>query len=250
MNRKTILCFLLLLLFSFGGCESNDTFSSSIILPSDSQSAASPSLPPTAEEETMDATLLSEFLMLVYGGETAAPSGALFRWEEEIQLSIAGSPTPEDYAVLHSCLDEFSTLSGLPPIAITSGQGNLTIHFIPASQIAAPASLDTASQSHWGIVQCHWRKADHTIAQGTITIACDEPTQSQRNHLIVQSLAKSLGIVGGESQDPASIFYGHWAEHTSLSSRDREIIELLYSPCLQPGMSMNQASEALLCCEG
>ena len=67
-------------------------------------------------------------------------------------------------------------------------------------------------------------------------IATDVTDQQDRNHLILEELTQSLGLMNDSYQYGDSIFQSEWTETQSLANIDYELIYMLYNSSLSPGM--------------
>ena len=70
-------------------------------------------------------------------------------------------------------------------------------------------------------------------------------TADERAHLIREELTQSLGLLADSARYEDSIFYQEWTTTNRYSPLDRAVIEMLYQPLLLPGITVEEALEAL-----
>jgi hypothetical protein len=203
---------------------------------SNTDDEASGKISAQALEGFYDAAFHSEY------GDTGRD--ALFRWEIPLKLFVKGESTPEDIKTLQTFLENLNTnVPGLPDISFTDTQSeaNVVISFVPFEDMAG--SLENYVDSNWGFMNCF--SDDKTIRYGLIAIATDVTTQTDRNHLIQEEFVNMLGLTADLDFGQESIIYQPYTTTQSLADMDYEMLNLLYSPFLQYGMSLAQAKAAL-----
>lgn len=212
--------------------------------PSASLTAAPASAAPAAlaDEET-----LSYFSAVVFSTEYGGSSeddNRLRRWEEPLLITVDGSPTDEDLAVLNRHIGDLQAVPGMPEIRRVRSGGNVAIHFVPLSAMgnAVPGYVE----GNWGFFRVWWDESLR-MNRAEVAIASDVTTQPQRNHLILEEVTQLLGLMQDADSHADSIFYGPWTETQALSALDWRLVALLYRTDLSAGMTreavMNQFTQ-------
>ena len=176
-----------------------------------------------------------------FGVEYGHSSSVLHRWGEDIRIRVHGEPTDADLATLQDVIQELNNLSPGLKLTATRRDANVDIHFIPESRFTTmdpkyvPVNL--------GFFRAWW-DGDGVIYRGKILIPSQGITQQERSHLIREELTQSLGLFRDSWQYQDSIFYQGWTSAEEYSPLDRQIIGMLYSPQVEPGMDRGQVLRA------
>ena len=95
--------------------------------------------------------------------------------------------------------------------------------------------------TNWGFFWVLWdSKGD--IYRSTILIDSSRISQRARNHLILEELTQSLGLMKDSNEYINSIFYQGYTYTTSLTPMDRDLVEILYN--YDPGFNSGTSLEA------
>ncbi len=172
------------------------------------------------------------------------------RWpaDQSVEVSVAGSATPEDLAVLDAAIAEFAPL--IPGgVERVGSNGDVRVHFAPKGEWAAivgdpDADLTPSGWTYTYSVGTGERPAAAgvlTEADIVIDVAAAQPA---RNRVIAHELGHALGL--GHTRCPATLMFDGDAARPlwSLTPLDRELIEMLYDPRLEPGMSPDEVEAA------
>lgn len=203
--------------------------------------AAATPAPAATPAATASADASTEyFLELAFSAEYGG-DGILCRWEAPISIEVHGNPTREDLATLQALLDDFPQVPGLPPVRRVAGGGNVQLFFVPLEGLGnvVPGYVP----GNWGFFYTLYDKG--VIHSAWVGIATDVTDQAQRNHLILEEMTQMLGLFSDSNRYEDSIFYGPWTQTQQLSSLDWEVLRLLYSARLKPGMTRSEARAAL-----
>ncbi len=160
-------------------------------------------------------------------------SNTIERWEEPIYLKISGDYSEEDYSTLTNFVDRFNSLGLTQKITIVDEKYNFEVYFYPY-----------IGGTDW--YASNVRTNNDAIYNVYIRIANDEPTQKERNYIILFSITDAIGLRYISDKYPDSIFHPEWTKVQTLSDMDFELIRMLYSPSLHAGMNEEEAKEALL----
>jgi predicted RNA-binding Zn-ribbon protein involved in translation (DUF1610 family) len=167
----------------------------------------------------------------------------IHKWTQDVLIQVIGQATGEDKDVLDRVATE---LSGL-----VQAQG-IRIDFVGSSPTT---KLYFASPARFARIEPHyvppntaffWSQWDATsIYASTILIASEGITQHKRDHHIVAMLAKNLGLMKKSSAEPTSIFFNGENESTELAGIDRLVVQMLYNPAIENGMTADDVRAVL-----
>ncbi len=175
-------------------------------------------------------------------GDTARDK--LIRWEIPLRIFVRGEFTREDMQTLEALLQGLQArVPGLPKMDFSPSEeeANVVISFVPFMRMAE--YLVTYEDGNWGFMNCF--SDDKAIRYGMIAIAADVTKQDDRNHLIQEEFVNMLGLTADLDFAPESIIYQPYTSTQSLAEVDYEMLNLLYAPFLDAGISLAQAKAAL-----
>ena len=158
----------------------------------------------------------------------------LQKWVSPICYSIQGSPAEEDLSVINQFASWLNGMEGFPGIYETEDpmQANLQFHF------CSPQEMLTLMGDHFvdmdGAVT-FWYEED--VIYRAIICCRTDLSQPLRNSVILEELYNGLGPIQDTALRPDSIIYAEYAETQSLSQMDKLILELLYHPAMECGMT-------------
>lgn len=198
--------------------------------------------PRTAKEGKMQAL---ECLMECGFSSEYGEGGFLTRWEEEIFIYAGGDATEEDMEKLDSFLMELSfRVPFMPPVERVEDpeNANIRVMFVPLDEMAdhAPDYVE----GNWGFGTHYWM--NFVRYEGEVVICTDATSQIQRNHLIMEELIAVLGMTNDHYSYEDSIIYQGWTEVQELSEIDWLMLNMMYHPSLEPGMTAEEAREVLI----
>jgi len=180
----------------------------------------------------------------VSGNECLEINHYLHKWTSDIKVRIQGYPTPDDIESVNSVVIDLNGLTQTIDISTVEKGGNIEIYFIPEIQFVdiLPSYIPT----NWGFFWVLWdSKGD--IYRSTILIDSSRISQRARNHLIIEELTQSLGLMKDSNEYINSIFYQGYTYTTSLTPMDRDLVEILYNydPGFNSGTSLEEAKTIL-----
>lgn len=227
----------------------------------DQASSAIASLHQSAAEElsstrSYTGEQINYFLEVALKSEYGDSEPTIKKWDGDINITVFGSPTPEDLRTLQLVIDELNTLVSrirLQVISTTSHKNqfilhrnpqsrshnsNLEIYFVPESEFAKyePNYQPVNYGFFW-----NWWNDNYAIHRSKVLISTVGVTQQERSHLVREELTQALGLMGDSEQYSDSIFYQGWTETTHYAEIDKALIEMLYRPEIRPGMTRSQA---------
>lgn len=194
-----------------------------------------PANTPVATASPVHSSGITKEDMLAYFLEVAVlqPEGFLLRWEAPIKVEIKGNYTDEDYERIVSQLDMFNDIGTLPPITVVKKGGNFTIHLVPMAQMNQ--IFPDYKDGYRSYYNYYWND-DYQLNKFVTSVASDETSQEQRNYLLLEMIARGMGIFNGSTKYQDSIFQSEWTDLQSLSDLDYMVIGMLYCPAIKPGI--------------
>ncbi len=179
-----------------------------------------------------------------FGSEYNSSTDRLVRWDSPIRIYVGGNPTQQDMNTLRSFIMELNLrVPELPNITLVNREAdsNVQYFFVPLRQMGNYVSNYT--EGNWGYVS--YRYQNYRIYTARIAIAADATNQRQRNHLIMEEFVGGLGMGNDHYLYSDSIIYQPWTEVQAPSEVDWLMLNMVYSPHVQPGMSYTQVYNAL-----
>jgi hypothetical protein len=187
---------------------------------------------------------LDYFLAVALNSEYhgAEGKGIIKRWEQPITFEVTGKYTKKDMQCIDNFIKALSTVEGIPPVSRAEKDGNNKLYFVTLDELAGVCPGYVSG--NWAYTTAYWLdyKMDSTLSG----VAIDVTNQKQRNHLIIERLTDSLGLLDDVNKYPDSIFYDKWTETQKLSDLDWLLIRMLYSPAVKAGMGAEEATENLI----
>ncbi|MFD0857760.1 DUF2927 domain-containing protein [Roseovarius aquimarinus] len=222
-----------------------------------------------------DTDLLRNFEKIAFHDEYArnrglAPgdgrAGGLRKWTEPVRMSVEfGSSVPEaqrapDRAMVRDYSARLARVTGHPIAMGTPADANFNVLFMgeddrseAVSRIRAlvpninPASLDLIRSLprpiHCLVIAFSGNNDDFTYRRAIAVIRAEHP-DLLRESCVHEELAQGLGLANDSPRARPSIFNDD-DEFALLTTQDEEMLALLYSPRLKPGMSFETARPIL-----
>jgi hypothetical protein len=162
----------------------------------------------------------------------------IIRWDSEIKVQIEGGYTQEEYDLLSGEIGRVNGLGLLPQITLVESGGNFVYWFVPQDEMAS--YIDTYVEGNESYYS--YKGDDHRLSSFTAVISTDARMQ-YRSQIEVYFLMKGLGFLGDtigiEDTDTALGLAGY------LTENDLALLSMLYSPLVTPGMTADEAYDAL-----
>lgn len=175
--------------------------------------------------------------------KTGGPS-RVSRWETRPRLRLRGQPAPEDQHCVAGVLRDLASIIPVAAPTHAPEEGNFEVYLLPKSQwtsVYPEAPLDrSAVLSSW------WSGPSPGVlirARLLIDRGLDEPT---RCFYARTYIANGLGFYGWSTHPGTVVFAKRSPDpDAKLSPLDRELLRLLYSPVLTPGLTVEEARRRL-----
>ncbi len=174
-----------------------------------------------------------------YGGNDSCVQ----KWTVPIRYSVDGTPTEEDIHALERIADVLGGIQGFPGIAPAGSdeQANLTIWFCSGEQLVETLG-DPFTPDLYGGTRFWY--TDNAIYEGVI--CCREDIdQFTRDSVIVEEIYNLLGPIQDTETRNDSVIYQYSNENTELSPIDLLILQLLYHPTVECGMTADKCERVI-----
>lgn len=181
------------------------------------------------------------FLEIALGSEFGDADAAVRKWNGSVRIRVNGMPTGEDLRSLNAVIQDINGLAPGIHLQVDDQNPNVELHFAPESQFSRiephyqPVNL--------GYFWTEWHQ--DVLNHATVLISTTGITQTERSHLIREELTQSLGLMRDSDRYPDSLFYQGWTEPTQFAPIDQVLIQMLYRPEVQAGMTRSQVVNAL-----
>ena len=185
---------------------------------------------------------ISYFLEVAMGSEFGQSTPIVKKWQGPVRIKIYGTPTPEDFSTLQTVIQEIAGLAEGLQLQIVQDNPNMEIYFVPESDFRRYEP--NYQPLNYGFFWTHWDNQS-TIYNARILITTVGVSQKERSHLIREELTQSLGLMQDSSRYQDSIFFQGWTDPTQYAEIDKALIQMLYRPEIQPGMTRSQVMQVL-----
>lgn len=185
---------------------------------------------------------ISYFLEVAMGNEFGQSSPIVKKWQGPVRIKVHGTPTPEDWQTLQAVIQEVEGLTNGLQLQIVQDNPNMEIYFVPESDFRRYEP--NYRPLNYGFFWTYWDNQS-TIYNAKILITTVGVSQKERSHLIREELTQSLGLMQDSSRYQDSIFFQGWTDPTQYAEIDKALIQMLYRPEIQPGMTRSQVMQVL-----
>lgn len=165
------------------------------------------------------------------------------KWAGRVRVAAAGSPTPDDLAVLTAAIEEIRAASGhhIEEESSGSATANLVVHFVSRSE--AERLEPDLQPFHVGYYRA--TLVDFAIVFATVIVVSDEITAPTREYIVRHELMHAMGFPNHLADDPTSVMHQPWAGARRYSPLDGVALGMMYRADIKPGMEMDRAVRVL-----
>lgn len=168
----------------------------------------------------------------------------MIRWEIPLCFSLSGEYNQQDAHHLMAFIDLLGEqVPALPPLFLSdkNNPANVKIHFISKDEI--PSLVPAYVTSNQGFFTYEYQ--NFLIIKGAIYIDSGLVIQQERDGVVEEEIINLLGLCNDIDFLPESILYSGSPKPYSASQTDYDMLRILYHPSLAPGMSKQDALQAL-----
>ena len=176
-------------------------------------------------------------------------------------IAITGDYTDNDVSTLGNFLLQFnnnSPIKQLPAVPVQeSNSGDIRFNYIPESSLDTLAqqqpSFGLINRDSSGKIGSIYKTTSNTVSNSTnayvyrtgTVFVNNNLTGDERTHYMIRGLLYYLGFVGQTTTYPDSIFYPGPNNTITPNGIDWQAIDVMYGGTITPGMTYNEATNAL-----
>ena len=164
-----------------------------------------------------------------------------YKWTQPIKVEVSGDLADSDRQAITNVIADLNQLIAPLTIEQVESGGNITIWYGHDAEF--PQRLPGYTPGNRGYFQVRYDLLGR-LTHSDILISTEVGTK-ERSHLVREELTQSLGLFCDSWADADSIFYQGWTTTQQYTALDKEIIRALYDARVKPGMSQQQAENAL-----
>lgn len=213
------------------------------VLPTEIESVeVEPSEPRILHDAVSPGEILDYFNEVAIGSEYGKSADVLCKWTKKIRYAVEGSATEEDLALIAELCDRLNGIEGFPGIKKTSNaeKADFVVSFVSKENLKN--MFDAAESGCAGMAEYSWDSATGEIISARVAI--DEAITNERSSTICEEFLQALGPACDSYKYVDSVFYESTSFVPGPSELDWLVMEILYSPALEAGMTRNQALSA------
>lgn len=186
--------------------------------------------------------ILDYFNEVAIGSEYGESAEVLCKWTEKIKYAVEGDATEEDLALIDSLCERLNEIDGFPGIkkVSSSGKADFVVSFVSKEELKN--MFDAAESNCAGMAEYSWDSATGEIISARAAI--DEALVNERASTICEEFLQALGPACDSYKYVNSVFYESTSFVPGPSELDWAVMEILYSPVLEAGMTRNTALSA------
>lgn len=167
----------------------------------------------------------------------------LTRWEDEILIHVSGNATAEDTDALNELIMQLGFRVPLMPaigLVYDREEADILLYYVPSSEINAlvPNITGESDIAFWH------EQTDSVFHDGIIAISTDL-SQTERNYGLLWCMVQILGANNAGCAFADSVLYSEWSDVQELSEIDWLILNMIYSPWVEPGMDASEVYERI-----
>ena len=188
------------------------------------------------------------FKEVALGVEFGAGAGSIRKWTSDIQYVIVGDATSDLLDEVDRVAAELNALLSIELTEVFSeADANFVIFFGSGEDYVTNYESNAADfiDGNVGLFWNYWN-ADFEMVFGSMfvsTIRVDD--LDFHKHIIREELTQAIGIFSDSFSYPDSLFYQGFSTTTEYAPIDIEVIQLLYSPSILPGMDETDVNRVL-----
>lgn len=197
------------------------------------------------EEQT---NVINYFSEVALGFEYGESSAVTRKWTSAMKIFVAGNPSTVLRNELHLIADELNELANdgfQIQFVSTQAESNMYIYFgdeaTYASLFPKQASL---LRGNSGLCTITWN-GKNEIVRGRIFIKTSYENIVEQRHVIREELTQALGFGKDSPRYIESIFQSRFTTPLEFAPIDKELIRLLYSHNVVPGLTKEEVSTIL-----
>lgn len=183
--------------------------------------------------------ILDFFSEVAIGSEYGESSDTLCKWTHRIRYFLKGEATDADRELISRICERLNAIEGFPGIYETASEvlADLTVSFVTHDELMSAAT--EASENCTGFASYEWDEETGEIIRASALI--DSTLTAERACTLCEEFLQSLGPARDSYLFPNSVFYQGYTLTPFPTELDFAVLEMLYSPRLEAGMSRAEA---------
>ena len=151
----------------------------------------------------------------------------IYKWNAAINLFIEGNPAEEDFPVINEVLEYLNSIPNFPGIHEVSSKetADIVLRFTDGNNGGATGYFVVLSSDE-----------NDNLTKINIYIR-NSLTREKKNSVIWEEILQSTGVMNDSLLTSDTLFYGGKEDLPYPSELDRTLLEMLYHPLIQSGMS-------------
>ena len=192
--------------------------------------------------------LLDYFNEVAFDTEFGDSTQKIAKWVTDVKIFVSGEYPPYLDAELTRIINEINDLSESIQLSRTpfKDKANYQIYFGTGAEYAQiEPSAKAYVDDNFGLLWVYWN-ANNEIYQGSMYVDIERTgDQDAQKHLLREELTQSLGLLNDSYTYSDSIFYQDWTQTTEYSEIDKQVIKVLYSKKIKPGMTKQEVNHVV-----
>jgi hypothetical protein len=188
--------------------------------------------------QTFSSTAVDYLMEIAFGAEFGSEPAVVHKWTQDVRIAVHGDPNADDLAALDDVVGDLNNLIDTIEISVVTSGQNVELYFAPESEFASiePGYVPVNMGFFWT-----WWDGTQAYTAAHVLVSTTDVTQAERNHLIREELTQSMGLMQDSYTYEDSMFYQGWTETPAYSDLDEQLIQMLYLPGIEPGLTADEA---------
>jgi len=173
----------------------------------------------------------------------------IVKWTQNVKIFVMGEKIPELERELDKIIKELNQL--IRPIKLqrvyNKSQANFQVFFGTVGQYLKDVEGNAGryAKQNLAMFYVYYGKRG-IINRGSMYVdTYTLKAKKARKHLLREELTQALGLMNDSYKYPKSVFYQKFSRSIEYTPVDKQVIRLLYSNQIKPGMSRQQVEQAL-----
>lgn len=188
------------------------------------------------------------FKDVALGVEFGAGAGSIRKWTSDIRYVIVGDAGSEILDEVNRIAAELNALISVELVEVFSEDEANFIVFFGSGEEYANNYESNATNLIAGNIGLFWNywNGNFEMVSGSMYVATPRIDDAQLlKHIIREELTQAVGVFNDSFSYEDSIFYQGFSNTTEYAPIDIEVLELLYSPNILPGMNEDDVDRVL-----
>lgn len=195
---------------------------------------------PVAIDNVSPGAILDFFSEVAIGSEYGKSADMLCKWTHRVRYHLKGDVTDGDRELIGRICERLNAIEGFPGIYETQSEllADLTVSFVTHEELMASAP-EEASERCTGLASYEWDESSGEIIRALALV--DSTLTAERASTLCEEFLQSLGPARDSYAFPNSVFYQGYTLTPFPTELDFALLEIMYSPRLEAGMSRAEA---------